>query len=1801
MAGNAGTTDRELARTLLVELLAYQFAFPVRWIETQDELLKEANVRRIVEVGPSKVLSTMAQKTWKKKLSAKDALSSTNRSFLSSADDTSSIYYKYEGAAPAPEPATTTQAAPAPAPTPSAAPAAAATPAPAPAAAAAPSAPAAMVDDTPLTALDVVVALSAQKLKKAFDELPLDKSIRDLCAGKSTLQNELIGVLGAEFGTLPDGAEDLSASAIAAAVESGFAGTHGKQLAALVARLLSAKMPAGFNSAAALKQHLEAYWGLGPARQLAVLGFAVSVEPAARLGSVEAAKAFVDDVVRRYGAYARVSLTPGGQGAGQGGAAEQHAALIDAATLGAITAKQEDYLRRQYELLSSQLGMAGGEAASRAQLDELEEVREALAARLQRWGEEFDQEFWNGIQPAFDAAKERRYRSAWNWAREDLVRVLRGGEGVTEAQKAHLLNRWDSTCQLIAQFFAKVEQLAPDDVSATVAQELLDAATERKEGLPVFRYTAKPVAPRSTVDDEGIIHYEEVPRETECKTYPELVAHGVQDPASGQRVPYVHLCKNEAGAWTYDSTTTAKLLEALVQGTTTGLSFAGKTALVTGAGPGSIGAEVVRGLIAGGARVIVTTSRAASAVAEFYSTMYREHGAAGSDLVVLPFNQGSATDVAALVSHVYNEASYGGDLDFVVPFAAISETGQEIDRIDGKSELAHRIMLINVLRMLGAIKQQKEARGLDTHPTTVVLPLSPNHGTFGGDGLYAESKLGLETLFNRFHSENWGDYLAVCGAVIGWTRGTGLMSGNNMVAAAIEEHGCITFNTPEMAFNILALLSPAIRGLCEHAPVYADLNGGLQFVPDLKQAIVGARKRILDVSRLCKALVAERKLQEQALHGAVAAPKEETTVSDPHATVQFGYPSLAPYEEVLAGAPRLQNMIDLSRTVVVVGYSELGPWGSARTRWDMEQEGKLSWAGYVEMAWLMGLVRFCDGEVKGKSYVGWLDAATGEPVRDIDFEKRYGEHIDKHAGIRIIEPEGLSGYDPTSKELLHEVVVEQDLPAFGADKTTAQAFKKRHGDAVDIRPADADSYTVQVKKGAHFLVPKAVSFDRQVAGQLPRGWDPKRYGVPDDIISQVDPITIYTLCCVNEALVHAGFNDPFEIWQHIHVSELANCIGTGCGSLLALRAVYCDRYLDKEAKNDVLQESFSNAMDAWANMLLLSSAGPIRSPSGTCATALESLDIACEALRTGAAKMAVVGGSDDFQEELSYEFGNMKATASSVSEMAHGRLPREMSRPMASSRAGFVESAGCGVQILMTAELALKIGAPIHAIVAHTQMSGDRIGRSVPAPGQGVLTAAREDPRSATSPLLDLDYRRRHLEDDLAAIREWRKTQLRQACTSHKPPSPTLRATIDAAATAKTRAAQSLWTHDIRRQDAGISPLRAALAAWGLTVDDIALASFHGTSTKANDKNESNVVNAQMAHLGRTPGNPLLVVAQKYLTGHPKGAAGAWMLNGCLQAMATGVVPGNGNADDVDGAMRGFGHLVYPGRKVRLGREGVRAFMLTSFGFGQKGGLVLGVAPRYLFAAVERKAYEEYCAKVVQRQQVANRRLAEGFIANDFLRVKAAPPWKPEDEAAVLLDPHARIGVGEDGVLEFDPANLHGVDSDSESDISPLDSGYNSDGDEEASAGLSLAAAASQMVKLMGPAVPPCALGPSTTVGIDVESVANINAEDPVFLARNYTEGELTYCKASPDPNASLAGRWAAKEAVFKSLNVSSKGAGAAMRQIEIVSEDGIPIVKLHGEAKKALEMQNIKDIRLSISHSDSVAIAIALASRETN
>jgi phosphopantetheine--protein transferase-like protein len=97
-----------------------------------------------------------------------------------------------------------------------------------------------------------------------------------------------------------------------------------------------------------------------------------------------------------------------------------------------------------------------------------------------------------------------------------------------------------------------------------------------------------------------------------------------------------------------------------------------------------------------------------------------------------------------------------------------------------------------------------------------------------------------------------------------------------------------------------------------------------------------------------------------------------------------------------------------------------------------------------------------------------------------------------------------------------------------------------------------------------------------------------------------------------------------------------------------------------------------------------------------------------------------------------------------------------------------------------------------------------------------------------------------------------------------------------------------------------------------------------------------------------------------------------------------------------------------------------------------------------------------------------------------------------------------------------------------------------------------------------------------------------VPTENPTFISRNFTDAEIAYCRAQPSFRASFAARWVGKEAVFKSLGVSSKGASAAMKEIEILpNEIGVPEVTLHGDAKAAAAAKGILTIHLSLSHSE--------------
>ncbi|KAL5115075.1 beta subunit of fatty acid synthetase [Pleosporales sp. CAS-2024a] len=1856
--------EQELSHTLLIELLAYQFASPVRWIETQDVVLGEKTTERIVEIGPADTLGVMAKRTLASKYEAHDAARSVQRQILCYNKDAKDIYYDVDPVDEEPDHAAggTGDAPPAAASSAPAAAAAAAAPVAAPAASAGP---AAQVPDAPVTATDILRALVAQKLKKPLMDIPLSKAIKDLVGGKSTLQNEILGDLGKEFGSTPEKPEDTPLDELGASMQQTFNGQLGKQSASLIARMVSSKMPGGFNITA-VRKHLETRWGLAQGRQDGVLLLAITNEPAARLGSESDGKAFLDDQTNKYAGIAGINLSTPTAAGGDGGAGG--GMMMDPAALDALTKDQRQLFKQQLELFARYLKMdlrAGDKAFIGGQ-----KAQSALQAQLDLWTTEHGEFYASGIEPQFTPLKARVYDSSWNWARQDALSMyydiifgkLKAVDREIVSRCIAIMNRSNPLLLDFMQYHmdhCPTERGETYELAKELGQQLIDNCKDVLDEAPVYKDVAVPTAPHLEIDAKGNMNYEEAPRASVRKlehyvremaeggklseygnrtkvqndlqriyklikqqhklskssqlqikslysnvirslsmNEGQIIPHengkagakrgrngrlnGAQKQGKVETVPFLHLKRKDDHGWEYSKKLTGVYLDCLENAAKSGVTFQGKYALMTGAGAGSIGAQVLQGLIGGGAKVIVTTSRFSRDVTEYYQSMYSRYGAKGSQLIVVPFNQGSNQDVEALIDYIFDgKKGLGWDLDYVIPFAAIPENGREIDGIDSKSELAHRIMLTNLLRMLGAIKKQKQANGYETRPAQVMLPLSPNHGTFGNDGLYSESKISLETLFSRWHSESWGNYLTICGAVIGWTRGTGLMSANNIVAEGIEKYGVRTFSQQEMAFNILGLMAPPIVNLCQIEPVWADLNGGFQYIPNLKDLMGDLRKELMETSDVRRAVIKENAIENKVVNGEASEALYKKARIEPRANMKFDFPKLPDWDtEVKPLNEDLKGMVDLEKVVVVTGFSEVGPWGNSRTRWEMEAYGEFSLEGCVEMAWIMGLIKNHNGPLKGKSYSGWVDAKTGEPVDDKDIKPKYEKYILEHSGIRLIEPELFHGYDPKKKQLMQEIQIEEDLDPFEASKELADEFKREHGDKVEIFAIeDSGEYTVRMKRGATLLIPKALRFDRLVAGQVPTGWDAKKYGVPDDIIAQVDPVTLFVLVSTAECLLASGITDPYEFYQYVHLSEVGNCVGSGIGGTTALRGMYKDRFLDKPVQKDILQESFINTMSAWVNMLLMSSTGPIKTPVGACATAVESIDIGYDTIVEGKARVCFVGGFDDFQEEGSYEFANMKATSNAEDEFAHGRTPREMSRPTTTTRNGFMESQGAGMQVIMDAKLALDMGVPIYGIIGFTATATDKIGRSVPAPGKGVLTTAREMPSKFPSPLLDIKYRKRQMDLRRKQIKQWQESELlylQEEVAAIKAAGENFneadyleeRAThIELEAKRQERDALNSLGNNFWKKDPRIAPLRGALATWGLTVDDLGVASFHGTSTVANDKNESSVVNEQMRHLGRTKGNALLGIFQKYLTGHPKGPAGAWMFNGCLQVLNSGLVPGNRNADNVDKVMEQFDYIVYPSRSIQT--DGIKAFSVTSFGFGQKGTQAIGIHPKYLYAALDHAQFATYKQKVEARQKKAYRYFHDGLINNTMFRAKDKAPYDDSKMEEIFLNPRARVAMDKKTATYSFPDKYEAPKKDKKA--------------EETMAMVESITQATATAK--------------TKVGVDVESLSALNIENEAFLERNFTEKEIAYCQKAASPQASFTGKWSAKEAVFKSLGVKGQGAGAALKDIEIINDEtGAPQVQLHGHAQEEANRVGVKKINISISHSEDQAVSVAIA-----
>lgn len=111
----------------------------------------------------------------------------------------------------------------------------------------------------------------------------------------------------------------------------------------------------------------------------------------------------------------------------------------------------------------------------------------------------------------------------------------------------------------------------------------------------------------------------------------------------------------------------------------------------------------------------------------------------------------------------------------------------------------------------------------------------------------------------------------------------------------------------------------------------------------------------------------------------------------------------------------------------------------------------------------------------------------------------------------------------------------------------------------------------------------------------------------------------------------------------------------------------------------------------------------------------------------------------------------------------------------------------------------------------------------------------------------------------------------------------------------------------------------------------------------------------------------------------------------------------------------------------------------------------------------------------------------------------------------------------------------------------------------------------------------------------DIPRVAEVfNRYGDRFLRRVFTDGEIAYCMRRRNPVPHLAGRFASKEAAMKALG-TGHSRGVLWKDIEVVRVSGPPQLALHGGAARRAGSMGIRKSLLTITHSETLAMAQVL------
>jgi len=112
---------------------------------------------------------------------------------------------------------------------------------------------------------------------------------------------------------------------------------------------------------------------------------------------------------------------------------------------------------------------------------------------------------------------------------------------------------------------------------------------------------------------------------------------------------------------------------------------------------------------------------------------------------------------------------------------------------------------------------------------------------------------------------------------------------------------------------------------------------------------------------------------------------------------------------------------------------------------------------------------------------------------------------------------------------------------------------------------------------------------------------------------------------------------------------------------------------------------------------------------------------------------------------------------------------------------------------------------------------------------------------------------------------------------------------------------------------------------------------------------------------------------------------------------------------------------------------------------------------------------------------------------------------------------------------------------------------------------------------------------------VEIQRFSKVLERRPRIKERLFSEAERAYCEGKSRPETHYALRFAAKEAILKTLGTGF--AGIRFRDVEVTHDQkGKPIPILAGKAQERADELGIVELHLSLSYTHATAIASAVA-----